>query len=79
MWIVNIETGQTLGFLRFEGAVQEIFAVDLLRGMNFPEIVEHGSPIVNQAFVLPDAALAQAVTTSAPRPDAGSAEAGYNN
>jgi uncharacterized protein (TIGR03032 family) len=79
VWIVNIETGQTLGFLRFEGAVQEIFAVDLLRGMTFPEIVEHGSPIVNQAFVLPDAALAQAVTTSAPEPDAGSAEAGYNN
>ena len=78
VWIVNIETGQTIGFMRFEGAVQEVFAVELLRGMRFPEIVEHGSPIVNQAFVLPDEAMAEAVHTPDPKsgPDAGGQ--GYN-
>jgi uncharacterized protein (TIGR03032 family) len=27
VWVVNIETGQTVAFLKFEDAVQEIFAV----------------------------------------------------
>ena len=40
VWVVNIETGQTVGFLRFEAGVQEIFAVQVLRGMRFPELLE---------------------------------------
>lgn len=58
VWVVNIETGQTIAFLRFEDAVQEIFAVHALPGVRFPEIAEHGSDAVNLTFVLPDAALA---------------------
>jgi hypothetical protein len=30
VWVVNIQTGEPLGFLRFEAGVQEIFAVQLL-------------------------------------------------
>lgn len=58
VWVVNIETGQTLGYLRFEDLVEEIFDVCLLPGIRFPEIAEHGSEAVNSSFVLPDAALA---------------------
>lgn len=59
VWVVNIETGQTIAFLRFEDLVQEIFAVHALPGVRFPEIAEHGSDAVKLTFVLPDAALAE--------------------
>ena len=58
VWVVNIETGQTIAFLRFEDLVEEIFAVHALPGVRFPEIAEHGSDAVNLTFVLPDEALA---------------------
>lgn len=59
VWIVNIETGETVGFLRFEGNVEEIFAVELLPGVKFPEVAEHSSDATNLSFVLPDEALAE--------------------
>jgi uncharacterized protein (TIGR03032 family) len=59
VWVVNIETGQTIAFLRFEDLVEEIFAVLALPGVRFPEIAEHGSDAVNLTYVLPDEALAE--------------------
>ena len=61
MWIVNVDTAQVIGFLRFEDLVQEIFDVTLLPGLRFPEIAEHGSAAVRSSFVLPPEALADAV------------------
>jgi hypothetical protein len=57
--VVNIETGETIAFLRFEDLVEEIFAVLALPGTRFPEIAEHGSDAVNLTYVLPDEALAE--------------------
>jgi uncharacterized protein (TIGR03032 family) len=54
---VNIETGNTVGFVRFEDAVQEIFAVGLLAGNRFPDLVHDDPDIVASSYVLPDAAL----------------------
>jgi hypothetical protein len=56
--VVNIETGETIAFLRFEDLVQEIFDVEVLHGMRFPEIAEHGSDVVNLSYILPEAELA---------------------
>jgi uncharacterized protein (TIGR03032 family) len=58
VWVVNIETGKTLGFLRFEAGVQEIFAVQVLRGMRFPELLEWNDQRLADSYVLPDEALA---------------------
>jgi uncharacterized protein (TIGR03032 family) len=58
VWVVNIQTGQTVAFLRFEEAVQEIFAVQVLAGIHFPEILEWGDERVAHSYVLPDEALA---------------------
>jgi uncharacterized protein (TIGR03032 family) len=58
VWVVNIETGQTVGFLRFESGVQEIFAVQILRGMRFPELLEWSDERLGSSYVLPDEALA---------------------
>jgi tetratricopeptide (TPR) repeat protein len=58
VWVVHIETGQTVGFLRFEAGVQEIFAVQILEDMRFPELLDWNDPRVSQSYVLPDEALA---------------------
>jgi uncharacterized protein (TIGR03032 family) len=57
VWVVNIETGQTIAFLKFSGAVQEIFAVHLLEGWQFPEILDDDSEFLRTTYVLPDDAL----------------------
>lgn len=59
VWVVDLRTGQTVGFLRFEEGVQEIFAVQVLPGIRFPEILELHDPRLAHAYVLPDAALAE--------------------
>ena len=64
VWVVNIETGQTVGFLRFEAGVQEIFAVQVLRGMRFPELLEWNDQRLFDSYVLPDEALAEVALPS---------------
>jgi uncharacterized protein (TIGR03032 family) len=64
VWIVNVETGAVVGFLRFEDLVQEIFDVQVLPGLRFPEFAEHGSDAVNLSYVVPDDALAVTAATS---------------
>ncbi|MBI3796036.1 MAG: TIGR03032 family protein [Deltaproteobacteria bacterium] len=65
VWIVHIETGQTVGFLRFETGVQEIFAVQVLRGIRFPELLEWNDERLSHSYVLPDAALKEVVLPTA--------------
>ena len=65
IWVVHIETGQTVGFLRFEAGVQEIFAVQVLAGIRFPELMEWEDEKLAHSYVLPDEALAQVVLPSA--------------
>ena len=65
VWVVHIETGQTVGFLRFEAGVQEIFAVQVLPGIRFPEMLEWGDPRLANTYVLPDAALAEVARPTA--------------
>ncbi len=57
VWVVNIQTGKTVGFLRFEKGVQEIFAVQLLRGVQFPEMLEWDDKLLATSYVVPDEAL----------------------
>lgn len=54
VWVVNIETGETVAFLRFESGVQEIFAVQVLPQTRYPEMLEWGDPKVAFSYVLPD-------------------------
>lgn len=57
VWVIDIERGQVLAFLKFEEAVQEIFAVALLPGIRFPDLINDDAELVGSSFVLPDAAL----------------------
>ena len=56
MWVVNIQTGEIVAFLRFEEAVQEIFAVRVMHS-RFPEMLEWADDKVGHSYVLPDEAL----------------------
>ncbi|TWT57513.1 hypothetical protein KOR42_08740 [Thalassoglobus neptunius] len=59
VWVVDIETGATVGFVRFEDAVQEIFAVELLGGMIRPDLVTEDTALISCSYVLSDDALEQ--------------------
>ena len=58
VWVVNLETAQTVAFLKFEDAVQEIFAVRVLPNIRFPEIIDYDEKLIASSYVLPDEALA---------------------
>ncbi len=58
VWVVNIETGETVAFCRFEDAVQEIFAVEVLAGCLFPDLINHDAELIGRSYVLDDKALA---------------------
>lgn len=58
VWVVNIETGQTVGFVKFEDAVQELFAVEVVPA-RYPELVNDDRELLAGSFELPDVALAE--------------------
>lgn len=58
VWVINIETGRTVAFCRFEEAVQEIFAVEAVHGCRFPDLVNHDPELIGRSYVLGDEALA---------------------
>jgi len=60
VWVVDIETGQTVAWVNFEDAVQEIFAVDVLPQARFPDVVIDDRELLAGTFILPEDALADA-------------------
>ncbi len=58
VWAVHIGTGNTIGFLKFTGGVQEIFAVQALAGTLFPEIIHEGEYLTT-SYALPDYAMCE--------------------
>jgi uncharacterized protein (TIGR03032 family) len=57
VWVIDIQRGEVIAFLKFEEAVQEIFAVALLPGMRFPDLINDDAELVGSSFVLPGEAL----------------------
>jgi uncharacterized protein (TIGR03032 family) len=58
VWVVDTRTGETVAFLRFESGVQEVFAVQVLPGRRYPDVLTDDQPAVASSFLLPDEALA---------------------
>jgi uncharacterized protein (TIGR03032 family) len=63
VWVLNIQTGKTVAFLRFEEAIQEIFAVQVLPGRRFPDLINDNTQLISDSFVLPDSALDEVATS----------------
>ncbi|NEO88278.1 MAG: TIGR03032 family protein [Spirulina sp. SIO3F2] len=66
VWVVHIDTGEIIAFLKFEDAVQEIFAVEVLPGIRFPEVIDWNEELLGTSYVLPDEAIKEVVETKAP-------------
>ena len=56
VWIVDLRSGQIAGGVKFEDAVQEIFAVQVLN-RRYPDVVVEVGPHLSSSFILPDEAL----------------------
>jgi uncharacterized protein (TIGR03032 family) len=56
--VVDLNSGEPIALLRFEEGVQEIFAVQLLPGRRYPELINDDPKLLENSFVVPDAALA---------------------
>jgi uncharacterized protein (TIGR03032 family) len=65
VWAVDLESGRLLGRIEFQGAVAEIFDVQLLRGLRDPFFVGLEKDTFEQVFVVPAIPLRQ---PAAPRP-----------
>ena len=55
--VVNLLTGHVVALLRFETAVQEVFAVTVLPGKRYPELINDDETLMQNSFTVPDAAL----------------------
>ena len=53
---IDLATGQVVALLRFETGVQEIFAVTVLPGKRYPDLINDDQKPLENSFVVPDAA-----------------------
>jgi uncharacterized protein (TIGR03032 family) len=56
--VVDLTSGQIVALLRFDTAVQELFALTVLPGRRWPELINDDGSLLENSFVVPDAALA---------------------
>ncbi|WZO98085.1 TIGR03032 family protein [Isosphaeraceae bacterium EP7] len=56
--VIDLTTGQAVALLRFETAVQEVFAVTVLPGRRYPDLINDDETLLENSFVVPSAALA---------------------
>jgi uncharacterized protein (TIGR03032 family) len=57
VYVVDTRNGAIVAFLRFEGIVQEIFAVTVLPDITFPDLINESGETLDSSFVLPGEAL----------------------
>ena len=60
VWVVDLRDGATVALLQFTGGVQEVFAVNLLFGTTWPELVNEAGDLLSTVYSLPAEAHAQA-------------------
>ena len=60
--VVDLRSGQVIAFLEFQTAVEEIFDVQLLPGLRFPEVLGFQQETIHHTFIVPPG------NSSPPRP-----------
>lgn len=61
VWVVDTRNGQIAAFLEFKDGVQEIFAVQILPGIRYPDLLQQTDDHVANTILLPDEALKDVV------------------
>ena len=51
--VVDLRTGRQVGFLEFQTAVEEIFEVQVLGGLRFPEVIGFQKEAIHHTFIIP--------------------------
>ena len=51
--VVDLRSGQVIAFLEFQTAVEEIFDVQLLLGLRFPEVIGFQQETIQHVFIVP--------------------------
>jgi uncharacterized protein (TIGR03032 family) len=51
--VVDLHRGQVVGLLEFQTAVEEIFAVEVLPGVRFPEVLGFQQETIQHTFIVP--------------------------
>ncbi len=54
---VELTSGKAVALLRFESAVQEVFAVQVLPGRRYPDLINDDETLLQNSFVVPDEVL----------------------
>jgi uncharacterized protein (TIGR03032 family) len=57
VWIMDTDSAATLGFVQFEQAVQEVFAIEVLPGVGFPDVVNDDLELIKSSYVLSEESL----------------------
>jgi hypothetical protein len=58
VWVVNIQSGRVIAYVKFEDALQEIFAVQALPRRR-PDVLNDDATRLAESFVVPDEVLAE--------------------
>jgi Domain of unknown function (DUF4915) len=51
--VVDLPSGQSIALLEFQTAVEEIFDVQLLPGLHFPEVMGFQKETLHHTFIIP--------------------------
>ena len=51
--VVDLRRGAAIGLLEFQTAIEEIFHVQILAGLRFPEVIGFQKETVDHTFVVP--------------------------
>jgi uncharacterized protein (TIGR03032 family) len=56
--VIDLTSGRVVALLRFTSGVQEVFAVTVLPGRRYPDLINDDGKLLENSFMVPDAALA---------------------
>jgi uncharacterized protein (TIGR03032 family) len=56
--VIDMTTARIVALLRFHAGVEEVFAVTVLPGRRYPDLINEDETLLENSFVVPDAALA---------------------
>lgn len=56
VWVVDIESGETVAYLVFSGGVQEIFSVQVIP-WKYPALLDLNDPLLRSSYSIPDSAI----------------------
>ena len=57
VWVIDMLTGQTVAWLKFDEGVQEIFAITVLPNARWPDVINDQAKLIADSFILPDESL----------------------